>query len=136
MIHELHVPPRCTGELKWKKENDRESSFTLSLLGGGYGNGCRISFAVEQEIPARTICCKFIQKIDVHVKVYALPSANGERYETSVDVIGPRGRQLVTWPDCPFCGIDIDKVDEFEYQLGEPIDLRNWDSRDIESFSL
>jgi hypothetical protein len=128
---ELHVPHECKAVLKWGPE----SSFTLSLLGSGYGNGCKISFSVEGNMPAQIKCCKFIQHIDAHVKVYALPSTNGERYEAAVDLVHPGARQIVAWTDCPFCGIDIDKVDDVEYCHGKLIDLRNYDTTYIESFS-
>jgi hypothetical protein len=79
---------------------------------------------------------RFVQNVDLHVRVYTLPSEVRERYEVSVDVVAFRGRQLVAWPDCPFCGVEIDKIDDFEFVRGEPLDLRTYDTPYKETLSL
>jgi hypothetical protein len=86
---EFHVPRSCSGALKWKSSGSEETSFSLDVVGSGLGSGRRIAWSIESNIPARSICMKFIQKLDVQVQVYEVPGDN--RYETAVDVVAARG---------------------------------------------
>jgi hypothetical protein len=130
---EFHVPRSCTGALKWKSSGSDEASFSLNVIGSGLGSGRRIAWSMESDIPARSNCMRFIQKLDVQVHLYEVP--DGNRYETTVDVVTAQGRQLVAWQDCPYCSCTIESIDGFEFQKGQMIDLRAYDSKYVETLT-
>jgi hypothetical protein len=130
---EFHVPRSCSGALKWNSSGSEECSFSLNVVGSGLGSGRRIAWSMQSDIAARSICMKFIQKLDVRVRLYETAGGNG--FEPAVDVVAARGRQLVAWADCPHCSSTIESVDDFEFQKGQMIDLRAYDSKYAETFT-
>jgi hypothetical protein len=132
---EFHVPRNSTGALKWKTSQSDEVAFNLNVFGSGLGSGRSISWSVESDIPARSICLKFIQQLNVQVQLYLVKESGRERYETSADVLSSRGRQLIPWVDCPYCASTVENVDEFDFEKGQIIDLRQYDSKYTETFT-
>jgi hypothetical protein len=132
---EFHIPRNSSGQLKWKTSQSDEVAFNLNVFGSGLGSGRSISWSVESDIPARSICLKFIQQLNVQVQLYLVTESGRDRYETTADIVSSRGRQLIPWANCPYCSCNIENVDEFSFEKGQVIDLRQYDSKYTETFA-
>jgi hypothetical protein len=131
---ELHVPRGGSGAVKWRTAGTGQAAFSLELLGSGLGSGRKTSWVVESDVPRRSTCLRFVQEITARIKVYSVSEQDRERLEPAVDIVGTRGRRLESWPDCPFCAIGMQEVDEFAYERGDVIDLTAYDAEYSETY--
>jgi hypothetical protein len=115
-VFEFHVPPGGAGQLNFEHGGSDSRQFTIKLLGVGLGNGRTIGFSLKETLPERRTCARFIEHVTAHSRVYEV---DGGELETVTDVVRRRFREVASWPDCPFCGVDPDDVDVVDFMLGE-----------------
>jgi hypothetical protein len=113
---EFHVPPGGAGELKFERGTSDERQFTIKLLGTGLGSGRTLGFSLCESFPERGTCARFIQHVTAHSRLYGV---DGGEVETVTDVLRRQVREVVSWNDCPFCGVVPDTVDPVDFILGE-----------------
>jgi hypothetical protein len=122
-VFSFHVPPHGAGELSFQHESTDSRQFTIKLLGTGLGSGRKIGFSLQESFPERRTCARFVQHVTARSRLYAL---GGGELETVTDVIRRQYRAVVSWADCPYCGVTPESIDVVDFELADDgVDHRN-----------
>jgi hypothetical protein len=121
----LHVPPGGRAALTLRRSATTDRQVSVKAMGFGFGDGRKLTIAIDEDIPERGACMRVIQHVVLHVRRFATVA---EPLVTT-DVVAWRGLEMVALPDCPHCGVrdDLDRL-EFEEDWADALDTRPYDA--------
>lgn len=129
----LHAPPGGTVAAELRDERTSQLGFTLSV-GTGIGAGRKLTWTRTDSIEPGGNCVHFTQDLVVQAQRFSVVRGGVEREEIQLDVIRGAGSGLANTRPCALCGVRASDVDDFDYEWGDPFDLREFAgpvSRDV-----
>lgn len=125
----LHVPLGGSAAVELHRSAATRRQVSIRAMGLGYGGGRKLSVAIDEDIPERTVCMRVLQHVVLKVGRFAAGDDSTEPI-VMTDVIRWGVRELVAWPDCTYCrasGDDLSRL-EFEEDAALALDLRGFDT--------
>jgi hypothetical protein len=117
---ELHVPKNGTASLTSSQGVSAENAVEFALFGSGIGSGRKVKLTFEESSDERQDCVQYLVRVRVKPVIYQVKSE-----ETAVlNVTGVEGEAIEPFPVCPYCGIDLARIDLFEHRKDPSLDLR------------
>ncbi|MDA0159287.1 hypothetical protein OM076_03330 [Solirubrobacter ginsenosidimutans] len=121
----LHAPPGGTVAAELEQARSSELGFTLSV-GTGVGAGRKLAWTSTDTIEPAANCVQLTQDLEVHAQRFAVNRGGVEREEIQLDVVRGAGNGVANTRRCALCGVAAKEVDDFDFEWGDPFDLREF----------
>jgi len=121
MWFECHVPHGGTAQERFETAQSADAGVAIKAFGSGLDRGRSIEMTVSSEAAAPRAACAFYT---VDLRVLPRVYESDGRESVVVEVLGPAAHRTVERPDCPYCTVGPDAVDQFENEVQPPTDLR------------
>jgi hypothetical protein len=127
-LYSLHVPPRGRAALELRRGAITDRLISVTALGLGFGDGRKLTLAIDEDIPERGACMRVLQQVVLHVRRFAGGGEGSEPLVTT-DVVAWGPRRPTVLDPCPYCHVFADGPDQLDYEqdVGEALDLRSFD---------
>lgn len=117
---ECHVPHGGTTQIHIETTRSNESGLGFKIFGSGYSMGRSLKATVSEESEPRSLCANYLLDLRILPRVYSFRG----KESIMIEILGVAGARTPSQENCPYCNVEPESLNPFEYVLDPYIDRR------------